>query len=104
DERGAVQLGSSSTFPQAVRDGSAPRDGVTHPALRPSNPWRDGLLRRMLASADVVAVLVGSLVQLLWSLAFLPAWIVLAKLLDLYDRDQRSIRHLTIDEVPLLLV
>ncbi len=109
-----MQLGSSSTFPQAVRDGSAPRDGALRPALRLSNSWRDGLLRRMLASADVVSVLVaqlllvavfgGSLGQLLWSLAFLPAWIVLAKLLDLYDRDQRSIRHLTIDEVPLLLV
>ena len=31
-----------------------------------------------------------------------PVWIVLAKLHGLYDRDQRSLRHLTVDELPAL--
>jgi exopolysaccharide biosynthesis polyprenyl glycosylphosphotransferase len=38
------------------------------------------------------------------AMLFLPAWIVVAKLCGLYDRDQRALRHLTIDEAPMLLV
>jgi exopolysaccharide biosynthesis polyprenyl glycosylphosphotransferase len=77
------------------------------------NPWRDSLLRRMLAIADVsTAVLValslalfpgGTLVETLWAAVFAPVWIVLAKLAGLYDRDQRSLRHLTVDELPALI-
>ena len=33
-----------------------------------------------------------------------PVWIVLAKLAGLYDRDQRTLRHLTVDEIPWLAV
>jgi exopolysaccharide biosynthesis polyprenyl glycosylphosphotransferase len=67
--------------------------------------WRDSLRRRMLASADVVAAGVTSVYAMhtagaVWSLAFLPGWIVLAKLFGLYDRDQMMIRHLTFDELP----
>ena len=43
-----------------------------------------------------------SLVELPWVLAPLPLWIVFAKLLGLYDRDHRSIRHLTFDELPAI--
>jgi hypothetical protein len=32
----------------------------------------------------------------------MPGWVVLAKLLGLYDRDQRSVRHLTVDELPTI--
>jgi exopolysaccharide biosynthesis polyprenyl glycosylphosphotransferase len=62
----------------------------------------------MLAAADlVVAASVAALVahspsDLGLGLLLLPAWVVTAKLLGLYDRDQRSIRHLTIDELPSL--
>jgi exopolysaccharide biosynthesis polyprenyl glycosylphosphotransferase len=67
--------------------------------------WRDTRRRRMLAAADLCAaaiatvIAVPSLASLTWALLFLPLWIVVAQLLGLYDRDQRSIRHLTIDEL-----
>jgi exopolysaccharide biosynthesis polyprenyl glycosylphosphotransferase len=65
----------------------------------------------MLAMADVMAALVATLVlglhggvdQLAWALVWVPAWVVLAKVIGLYDRDQRSLRHLTVDDVPLLI-
>ncbi len=76
----------------------------------PPRQWRDAFLRRMLALADAMAGLLvsislatfleGRLVDGLWSAALLPVWILLAKLHGLYDRDQRSLRHLTVDEVP----
>jgi exopolysaccharide biosynthesis polyprenyl glycosylphosphotransferase len=76
-------------------------------------PWRDGLLRRMLAISDgASAVLVAVSLALFgpsvdaafWALVFVPAWIVGAKLHGLYDRDQRTLRHLTVDELPVLLM
>src|SRR5439155_11204363 len=36
----------------------------------------------------------------LWSALLAPVWLLFAKLLGLYDRDQRSLRHLTVDELP----
>ena len=84
-------------------------------AIRRHHPrqWRDALLRRMLALADAMAALLvsislatfldGTLADGLWSAASLPVWILLAKLHGLYDRDQRSLRHLTVDEVPGIL-
>ena len=69
--------------------------------------WRDALLRRMLAFADAGAVLLVSLFffvvgydwhLVLWSAALLPMWILLAKLMGLYDNDHRALRHLTADE------
>ena len=64
----------------------------------------------MLAAADVGAVLAVSVVAGLlegasagvWTLATLPLWLVLAKLHGLYDRDHRTLRHLTVDELPSL--
>ena len=69
---------------------------------------RDALLRRMLAAADfTTALLVGGSLALFidgataaWTLLIAPVWVLLAKLHGLYDADQRSLRHLTIDEVP----
>src|SRR3954469_6089353 len=76
--------------------------------------WRDALLRRMLAFADLASVMAASVAlglsadgrvhYALWSAVFAPAWLVLAKLNGLYDRDQRSLRHLTVDEFPRILV
>lgn len=78
----------------------------------PSSEWRESLLRRMLASGDILAVVFGGLSvgfllgsnvsALFWTITLVPLWIVLAKLVGLYDRDQRSLRHLTIDETPLI--
>jgi exopolysaccharide biosynthesis polyprenyl glycosylphosphotransferase len=68
--------------------------------------WREPLRRRMLGCSDVLAaglvtvVAATSTPELVWSLAILPVWVVLAKLFGLYDRDQMSIRHLTVDELP----
>src|SRR4051794_1757465 len=68
--------------------------------------WRDARRRRMLAFADLVSALVAGAVatsspaDAAWAALFAPLWLVVAKLLGLYDRDHRSIRHLTIDEVP----
>ena len=76
--------------------------------------WRDARLRRMLAAADILAIVVASLVvaalgsselhEMLWVVASFPAWLVLAKLEGLYDRDHRALRHLTVDELPAILV
>ena len=77
------------------------RDGAGRPRF-----WRDALRRRLLAIADLVAATVASLViasspaDAFWALVLLPAWIVVAKLLGLYDRDHVAMRHLTIDELP----
>jgi exopolysaccharide biosynthesis polyprenyl glycosylphosphotransferase len=71
------------------------------------------LLRRMLAMADVLAISAAAVSVGLWgsgvagSLLLVlsaPIWIVTAKLAGLYDRDHRTLRHLTVDEVPWLLV
>lgn len=79
---------------------------------RGGRAWRDALLRRMLAIADVgaaicvslsLALLPGGAVDLaFWSVVFAPFWVVLAKLHGLYDVDQRTLRHLTADELPTI--
>jgi exopolysaccharide biosynthesis polyprenyl glycosylphosphotransferase len=78
------------------------------PTIRFAGSARGPLLRRLLALADVLAVLLASsslalaagIDAALWPAVFLPFWIVLAKLHGLYDRDHRSLRHLTVDELP----
>jgi exopolysaccharide biosynthesis polyprenyl glycosylphosphotransferase len=72
------------------------------------------LRRRMLALADASAALAASASFIVvsergvdlafWAAVSLPAWIVLAKLHGLYDRDHRALRHLTVDELPVVLV
>ena len=45
-------------------------------------------------------VIVGpGLPTAVWSLGYLPVWVVAAKLFGLYDRDHRTLRHLTVDEL-----
>ncbi|HEU5244664.1 MAG TPA: sugar transferase [Gaiellaceae bacterium] len=71
------------------------------------------LLRRMLALGDVLAVSAAAVIVGIWgsgaTAALLlvlsaPIWIVAAKFAGLYDRDHRTLRHLTVDELPWLLV
>jgi exopolysaccharide biosynthesis polyprenyl glycosylphosphotransferase len=70
--------------------------------------WRDVRRRRLLAMADVLAAVAASAsiatsaTTLIWALCMLPIWVVLAKLFGLYDRDQGSIRPLTLDELPAI--
>jgi exopolysaccharide biosynthesis polyprenyl glycosylphosphotransferase len=75
--------------------------------------WRDPLLRRMLALGDVVAagaivlvleVSAGGFASIFVAAAAVPAALVLAKLVGLYDRDQRTLRHVTVDELPSIAV
>ena len=71
------------------------------------------LLRRMLALGDVLAVAAAAVLVGLWGsgptgalllVLSAPIWIVTAKLAGLYDRDHRTLRHLTVDELPWLMV
>jgi exopolysaccharide biosynthesis polyprenyl glycosylphosphotransferase len=71
------------------------------------------LLRRMLALADVFAIAAAAVFVGLWGsgsagvlllVLSAPIWIVTAKLAGLYDRDHRTLRHLTVDELPWLLI
>ena len=77
-----------------------------------SNPgprwWRDARRRRLLALADCCSAAFAIVVVLpaeraIWALAFLPAWILVAKLAGLYDADHRAMRHLTVDEAPTIV-
>jgi exopolysaccharide biosynthesis polyprenyl glycosylphosphotransferase len=78
--------------------------------LRRTGPWRDALRRRMLAAADLLAVIaslglaahVAPGIPLIWA-AVAPLWILLAKLYGLYDADHRALRHLTADDFPALI-
>jgi len=79
----------------------------------PTRYGPEPLLRRMLATSDVLAVGLAAVAVGLWGsggeAAFLlvllaPSWIVTAKLSGLYDRDHRTLRHLTVDELPWLVV
>jgi exopolysaccharide biosynthesis polyprenyl glycosylphosphotransferase len=92
----------------AAQDQTRSRPSNVHPL------WRDMLRRRMLALADAVAALAAaasfvvvsdqSVDLAFWAAVSLPAWILLAKLHGLYDRDHRALRHLTVDELPVVLV
>jgi exopolysaccharide biosynthesis polyprenyl glycosylphosphotransferase len=70
--------------------------------------WRDVRRRRLLALADCGAVALGLTLALpperaIWAIAFLPVWILVAKLAGLYDVDHRVMRHLTVDEAPVIV-
>lgn len=62
--------------------------------------------RRFLAIADLAAAVAAGTAVFpeagLWGVALAPMWLVPAKLLGLYDRDHKVIRHLTVDEVAYL--
>jgi exopolysaccharide biosynthesis polyprenyl glycosylphosphotransferase len=78
--------------------------------IRHTGPWRDALRRRMLAAADLLAVVAGLGVAahavpgipLVW-VAVAPLWILVAKLYGLYDADHRALRHTTADDFPALI-
>ena len=105
--------GSTLAMPHAVCMPAAIRAERLWRPHQPPQAWRYSLLRRMLASADVVAAALacvslgvanGGDGQTTWSLASLPVWVGLARLLGLYDRDERPLRHTTIDEARYLLL
>ena len=75
---------------------------------------RDSTVRRVLALADVVAVLIGLLALAVpfdhahpgrlfaWGLATIPAWLLVFRAYGLYDRDVRRINHSAVDDVPAI--
>lgn len=78
------------------------------PEWLPPHLARDALRRRMLAVADAGAVATAAIgahlgdlaiADAFWTLVLLPVWLLLAKLHGLYDRDHRTLRHLTADEL-----
>jgi lipopolysaccharide/colanic/teichoic acid biosynthesis glycosyltransferase len=103
-ERGAPEAIRESLDAEAVQ-----RALVAASARTSGQPrwWRDVRRRRLLALADCFAVALALALALpperaIWVLAFLPAWILVAKLAGLYDRDHRAMRHLTVDEAPTI--
>jgi exopolysaccharide biosynthesis polyprenyl glycosylphosphotransferase len=109
----ALSAGREATLPRtSAESGPAAVDAARADGLRPAVErgqlrfWRDAMRRRMLAGADLVTAAAASLVitssvaTLMWAVLFLPVWILIAKLIGLYDRDHTAIRHLTIDEAP----
>jgi exopolysaccharide biosynthesis polyprenyl glycosylphosphotransferase len=113
------RFGSTRTLPPAVRqapeqdlftpDGALLED--TDVATTPRDTWR----RRALALADVLALVVayggmwliepptGALIERAPLLGMLPAWVVINKLLGLYDRDDKVMHRSTLDELPKIL-
>jgi len=106
------EAGSAATGlgPTLLEDAGGEARALAFSIARRQGAWRDALLRRMLAVADLLAGLAasasiglaggGRLSAALWSALLAPTWLVVAKLVGLYDRDQRSLRHLTVDELP----
>src|SRR3954451_18219796 len=96
---------------RTLADGT--RDAFAHRLRRGTYRHRGWLVRRMLLSADVAALAVaffvainvdrvdaqGVLRHVVLLVAMLPAWVVVAKLYGLYDRDEERADHSTADEL-----
>jgi exopolysaccharide biosynthesis polyprenyl glycosylphosphotransferase len=78
--------------------------------LRRTRTRKDALRRRLLFTADLLAILaaVGAMTLAegttdpLWVLPTLPLWVLVAKMEGLYDADHPRIWHLTTDEAPAI--
>jgi exopolysaccharide biosynthesis polyprenyl glycosylphosphotransferase len=113
-EKSTTALGPAEARPGAAGRDFLDSDSVRHALVEasahaPAEPrwWRDVRRRRLLALADCCAVGLGLAIALpperaIWMLAFLPIWILVAKLAGLYDADHRAMRHLTVDEAPVI--
>jgi lipopolysaccharide/colanic/teichoic acid biosynthesis glycosyltransferase len=95
---------SAEAAPEVVRGALEAAEGSS-PGPR---WWRDARRRRLLALTDCCSAALALAVVLpperaIWALAFLPVWVLVAKLAGLYDADHRAIRHLTVDEAPAIV-
>lgn len=103
--------------PGVIAEGSAEPGETVTTRLSPAGVmpashgrwWRDARRRRLLALADICAASLAILIVTVtgtgtfWAFLFLPLWPLLAKMVGLYDRDHKELRHLTADEVPSIL-
>lgn len=91
----------------------APADDRPARAIATASRPRDYILRRALATADLVALAVAAVAaaavappgqgpELVWLLALLPAWLVLLRLYGLYERDVKCVGASHLDDVPAL--
>jgi exopolysaccharide biosynthesis polyprenyl glycosylphosphotransferase len=98
-----------------IVDGASTAKTAEHLAVgRSAVPYGpEPLLRRMLAVGDILSIAAAAVIVGFWGsgagaalllVLFAPIWIVTAKLAGLYDRDHRTLRHLTVDELPWLVV
>jgi exopolysaccharide biosynthesis polyprenyl glycosylphosphotransferase len=97
---------ASGTADAAVQNGAPPA------AATRIDSGRGFVLRRMLLTADVLAVSAalalsvwlfdpeGRLGDTAWGLLLLPAWVLVFKVYGLYDRDEKRVSHSTVDDVP----
>ncbi len=80
---------------------------------RPARAPRDYRLRRLIAGADALAIVVGIVScvvlvpdagagHLLWGIATVPAWLALLNLYGLYDSGLRRVGHSTADDIPAM--
>ena len=101
--------------PAARHDDLLSSDGALIAGPDVANSPRDSTRRWLLAGADVAGVAVaylgvwllvppaGTIADRLALLAALPLWVLLNKLLGLYDRDDKVIHKSTLDELPKIL-
>jgi exopolysaccharide biosynthesis polyprenyl glycosylphosphotransferase len=92
---------------------AGPQGDIRHGSGRGSARLLRRLRRWALALADSTGIVVGILVawelgtlpgdNLFWSILIVPVWVFVAKLQNLYDRDDRRIQHRTTEEFPSLL-
>ncbi len=100
-----------------TKSGEARKGGAGHEIGQSGGQVSAQHLRRLrrwaLALADTTAIAVGLVVafelglissdNMLWAFMLIPIWIFVAKLYNLYDRDDRRIQHRTPEELPSLL-
>jgi exopolysaccharide biosynthesis polyprenyl glycosylphosphotransferase len=103
--------GASRPSLVAGREPDAPDATATFSLLHRRGAWKDALLRRMLALADLLAALAAAGAIWLvdgeaggqaaaWTALIAPLWPLVAKLRGLYDLDHVKLHHETAEEVP----
>ncbi len=113
---GGEAKGSAGGTATPTRDPAAPREMANRLGLTGASGSRrrGAMLRRLLATGDLVAIFAALCVatavtsttdvaKLFWAVLFTPAWLLVIKLHGLYDNDHRRIRHSTLDELPSLI-
>jgi exopolysaccharide biosynthesis polyprenyl glycosylphosphotransferase len=106
-------LRTTSSMSATAETEPAALDGAIaeQPRRKAHAPWaRDALRRRLLAAADACAIAICTVglgftagegpMLVAYVLATVTLLIVVAKMLGLYDRDHRYVRHLTLNELP----